>query len=76
MCSEKVKCKGCKLIKIVLKLKKFPSNLENIGWIIKELINDNKDKIFDDLIQRFGAGASLHRKSRACQDLILPNFKI
>lgn len=49
-----IKCKGCKLVKIVLKLKKFPSNLENIGWVIKELINDNKDKIFDDLVQRFG----------------------
>ena len=51
-----LKCKACKLVKVVLKLRKFPSNLNNFGWELQELINDNKERIFDDLVQRFGGG--------------------
>ena len=54
-----LKCKACKLVKVVLKLRKFPSNLDNFGWELQELINDNKERIFDDLVQRFEEGFDL-----------------
>ena len=50
-----MKCKGCKLMKIVLKLRKFPSNLDRFGWDIQQLIDVNKEIIFDDLVARFGS---------------------
>ena len=36
-----MKCKGCKLMKIVLKLRKFPSNLDRFGWDIQQLIDQS-----------------------------------
>ena len=49
-----INCKECKLVKIVLKLRKFPRNLDNFGSNIQQLINCNEKNIFDDLITRFG----------------------
>ena len=49
-----INCKACKLVKIVLKLRKFPRNLDNFGSNIQQLINCNEKKIFDDLNTRFG----------------------
>lgn len=46
-------CKACKLVKIILNLRKLPSNLDQFGWDIQVLINTNRERIFDVLMQRF-----------------------
>lgn len=69
------KCKACKLVKISLKLRNFPSNLNNFGQDIKELIDNNKELIFDDLVERFQGCGLKDRKRGKRENLELENLK-
>lgn len=68
------KCKPCKLVKISLKLRNFPSNFNNFGQDIKELIDDNKELIFDDLVERFQGCGLKDRKRGKSENLKLKNL--
>ena len=61
--------------------KKISKKQTNINNLFKNIINSDFFYLVSPslpVISTFvsAPGASLHRKSRACQDLILPNFKI
>ena len=47
------KCRACKLVKIMLKLRKFPSNLTCLGVEIQELMTSNETQIFENIVLRF-----------------------
>ena len=47
------KCKSCKQIKLMLKIRRFQGNMDNLGLDVQTLLNKNKESIFDDLVRRF-----------------------
>lgn len=45
-------------MKIILEMRKFQGNLKHLGWNVQTLVNVNKKRIFDDLVQRFRVPAT------------------